>query len=176
MLVSDLSSPLMRLGLVRMKLYARIFIFAAAIMLFNTATLAMAPVAEHETPVAYAGVWRVSPAHEVVIPSSARCPEWWSLAKRVGWKTSLLPKLDYVIWKESRCLSSAFFKGDPNGGSHGLTQINGFWCRPSRYYPNGYLQDAAVLDSCKDLYVPKTNLRAALIVFEYANGWSPWGL
>jgi len=118
----------------------------------------------------------VSAVVDLVVPASARCPEWWALAKFVGWSSDLLPKLDYVIWRESRCLANAYFKGDPNGGSHGLTQINGFWCRGSRYYPNGYLQHFGVLRSCKDLYKPKVNLYAALLIYRYGNSWRPWSL
>lgn len=159
-----------------MKLLTRISIFVCTFISVAGVTAAKAPEVEPPETKAYAGVWQVSPANVVVIPASARCPEWWSLAKRVGWSTALLPTLDYVMWKESRCMKEAFFSGDPNGGSHGLTQINGFWCRPSRYYPNGYLQDAAILDSCSDLYKPRVNLRAALAVYEYADGWRPWSL
>jgi hypothetical protein len=66
------------------------------------------------------------------VPKNALCPQWWDLAISVGWDKSELAKLDKIMWRESRCLPSAFNAGDPNGGSHGLMQINRFWCKKSR--------------------------------------------
>lgn len=104
------------------------------------------------------------------------CAEWLALALSLGWDTDNLAMLERVMWKESRCQPHQLNASDPNGGSLGLTQVNKFWCLPSRYYPNGYLQTYGVLNTCEDLYVPQTNLLAALAIFEYAEGWSQWGL
>lgn len=114
------------------------------------------------------------------VPSNALCPQWWNLAISVGWNKSELAKLDEIMWRESRCLPSAFNAGDPNGGSHGLMQINRFWCKKSRYSELGFLQDAKTLNRCEDLHDPKTALASALAIFNYStknnnNGWSPWG-
>jgi len=106
----------------------------------------------------------------------AECVPFLSLAVAVGWTESKLPMLERVMWKESRCQPHQHFAGDPNGGSHGLTQINGFWCQPSRYHENGYLQHLELLRSCDDLYDPVVNLRAALAIYTYGDSWSPWGL
>ena len=117
---------------------------------------------------------------QLKVPKNALCPEWWELAVSVGWKKSELVKLDEIMWRESRCLPSAFNAGDPNGGSHGLMQINRFWCKKSRYSELGFLQDAKKLNRCEDLHDPKTALASALAIFNYStkhnnNGWSPWG-
>jgi len=69
----------------------------------------------------------------------------------------------------------AFNPSDPNNGSYGIMQINGFWCQPSRYWPNGYLQAYGLLTECTDLYDRETNLRAALAIYRYSNGWRAWG-
>lgn len=104
------------------------------------------------------------------------CAEWLNLATSLGWEADNLPMLERVIWRESRCQPHQLNATDPNGGSLGLTQVNRFWCLPSRYYPDGYLQAHGVLNTCDDLFNPAINLSAALAIYEYANGWSQWGL
>jgi hypothetical protein len=49
---------------------------------------------------------------------------------------------------------------DPNGGSAGAMQINYFWCKPSRYYANGYLQAYGLIRTCDDLFDLEDNLRS----------------
>jgi hypothetical protein len=106
------------------------------------------------------------------IPEDARCPQWWGLAKEVGWGVGELPHLDVVIYRESRCLPEVHNRKDPNGGSRGLTQINGSWTR--------WLRERGVVDRVEDLFDPETNLRAALLIYRYGIdryefGWGPWG-
>ena len=102
------------------------------------------------------------------IPPDARCPDAWSLAARIGFPSHLLPTLDRVVYRESRCEPTQLNAKDPNGGSIGLTQVNRFWCLPSRYYADGYLQSVGVLVACEELYDAETNLRAALALVEYS--------
>lgn len=113
------------------------------------------------------------------IPPAARCSMWWSLAVDQGFTPEMLPTLDRVLYRESRCDPSQHNPTDPNGGSHGLAQVNGYWCLPSRWYPLGYLQTVGVLTTCVDLYEPAVNLRAALALVEYSRSvnlsdWSQW--
>lgn len=108
-----------------------------------------------------------------------KCPEAISLASSVGWPDELLSRLDIIIWRESRCLTEAFNGSDPNSGSYGLSQVNGFWCRPSRYHPNGWLQEQGILTNCSDLYNPIINITAAKAIYEYSKkanncGFAPW--
>jgi hypothetical protein len=115
----------------------------------------------------------------VLAPPDARCPQWWSTARAVGFDDTLLPTLDRIIYRESRCDTSQLNADDPNGGSVGLTQINRFWCLPSKYYPDGYLQTMGVLTSCDQLFDPTINLRAALELVAYSRsvgycGWKQW--
>lgn len=110
------------------------------------------------------------------------CPDAMRLAYSLGWNFDDLDELDYVIWRESRCLPHVHYDKDPHGGSHGLTQINGFWCKPSRWYPLGYLQTQQVVSTCDNLYNPSLNLLSALEIFNYSvvhndgNGWHPWAM
>jgi len=115
----------------------------------------------------------------VPVPPDARCPMWWSLALDAGFTIEQMPTLDRIIFVESRCDYTQHNATDPNGGSHGLTQINGFWCRPSRYYPDGYLQTVQILTTCDELYEPLVNLRAALALVDYSRSaglseWAQW--
>lgn len=115
----------------------------------------------------------------VAIPTDARCGQWWAIAKEAQFTDEMMPTLDVVLWRESRCDPAQHNEADPNGGSYGLMQINGFWCEPSRYYPLGYLQTAGVLNTCLDLHDPKINLHAAYALVEYSRSmglctWSQW--
>jgi len=109
---------------------------------------------------------------------TGRCAQWQHTATAAGWTQQQWERLDYVLWRESRCEHDARNGTDPNGGSYGLAQINGFWCRPSKYHPAGWLQAQGVLNECSDLYDPVINLTAARAVWDYAEakgcGWSPW--
>lgn len=108
------------------------------------------------------------------------CGEWRQLSLMVGWPAEEWPTLSYVLHRESRCNVDSHNKTDPMSGSRGLMQINGFWCKPSRYSANGWLQDQGILTNCEDLYDPETNLRAGLAIWLYGEakhgcGWrGPW--
>jgi hypothetical protein len=109
------------------------------------------------------------------------CPEWHELALRVGWDENELPKLSYVMWRESRCEPDAINSDDPASGSRGLIQINGFWCRKNQYTEKGWLQDQGILSTCEDLFDPETNLRAGLAIWlhgvdKHRCGWGPWAM
>ena len=103
------------------------------------------------------------------------CEQVFDTAKAIGWPADQLGMLVAIAQRESRCQPDAFNPNDPNGGSYGIMQINGFWCQPSRYWPNGYLQAYGLLTKCTDLYDRETNLRSALAIYRYSNGWRAWG-
>ena len=112
-------------------------------------------------------------APQLSIPVTAKCPQWWDNAVEAGWKRKELATLDFVMWRESRCDASAFNPDDPNGGSRGLVQINGFW--------TPYLRSRGVLKRSQGLFNPDVSLRSALVIFEYGverygHGWGPWNL
>ena len=109
-------------------------------------------------------------------PPRTLCEQVFDTAKAIGWPADQLGMLVAIAQRESRCQPDAFNASDPNGGSHGIMQINGFWCKPSRYWPNGYLQAHGLLTSCANLYDRETNLRAALAIYRYSNGWRAWSL
>lgn len=105
------------------------------------------------------------------------CVEWADDALAIGWPLGELPTVQYLMYRESRCDPSQYNPDDPRGGSHGLLQINGHWCRPNPTYgiDIGWLQENGMLQSCDDLYDPWVNLQSALLIWtEY--GFEPWGL
>ena len=120
----------------------------------------------------------ISPTTLTTQPDAPKslCEQVFDTAKAIGWPADQLGMLVAIAQRESRCQPDAFNASDPNGGSYGIMQINGFWCQPSRYWPNGYLQAHGLLTSCTDLYDRATNLRAALAIYRYSNGWRAWSL
>ena len=118
--------------------------------------------------------------NKMPLPPNVLCPQWTEIATDIGWQKEDLEMLDYVLHQESRCIPNVHNKNDPNGGSYGLAQVNGFWCEPSKYWPKGYLQSFGVIKTCKQVLHPRANLASARLIWLYAhrhsgNGWAPWG-
>jgi hypothetical protein len=104
------------------------------------------------------------------VPASALCPQWWDEARVAGWPEWALPHLDYVMWRESRCLPTAHNPRPPDD-SYGLVQLN---MRAHRSWV-GPLVDG----DFTRLFDPTTNLRTARRLFDmaqqaYGCGWQPW--
>jgi hypothetical protein len=99
------------------------------------------------------------------------CPGWMELARQVGWPESELPMVGAVTYFESRCRMDV--RGD-HGHSWTAYQLHTkSWCRPNRYYPDGYLQSLRIVNTCEDLLDPTTATRAALAIWQYG-GWKQW--
>jgi len=125
---------------------------------------------------------RITPAPTTTVPRVTswsqsrpdwRCDEWMELAREVGWPEEELSRLSYTIYRESRCDPTQHNPDDPMGGSNGLMQINQFWCKSTKYWPDGWLQSHGVLDSCDELYEPRVVLSAGLAIWGNS-GWQPW--
>lgn len=114
------------------------------------------------------------------IAKYGRCGQWYDLAIAVGWPKEEWSTMSYVLYRESRCNVDSHNKTDPSSGSRGLMQINGYWCRPSKWSQKGWLQDKGILNTCDDLFNPEINLRAGLAIWLYGEqkhgcGWrGPW--
>ena len=104
------------------------------------------------------------------------CETVYNMARHVGFPEAELATVVAVAYRESRCLPDAFNGADTVGQSYGTMQVNDFWCLPSKYYPNGYMQAYGLLTVCDDLFDLETNLRAALNIWRYSNGWRAWSL
>jgi hypothetical protein len=107
------------------------------------------------------------------ITTIANCDDVVSLAGSLGWPASELDTLRRVANAESRCMPWAHNAADPNGGSYGIMQINGFWCIPTTHWPIGWLQQQGIVSSCDDLYSATANLQAALAIW-HNSGWQAW--
>ena len=95
------------------------------------------------------------------------CAQYVADAISAGWPADQAPTLARVMFRESRCIPTAFNSQDSNNGSRGLMQINGV--HQTWLIKEGYIKK---LD---DLYNPDINLRAALHLWHMV-GWSAWAL
>tara|TARA_R110000823_G_scaffold169051_2_gene301371 strand:+ start:3907 stop:4410 length:504 start_codon:yes stop_codon:yes gene_type:complete len=112
-------------------------------------------------------------ASTTTITTIATCDDALQLALDLGFPADQLATLELVMYRESRCQTTAHNKSDPNGGSYGLTQINGFWCLPNSNWPIGWLQEKGLVEECSDLHNATIALRSTLAIYNNS-GWAPW--
>jgi len=103
------------------------------------------------------------------------CTQAGIIAATTGWTQEQQVRAMMIAARESRCTQDAFNAFDSNGGSYGIYQINGYWCRPNKYWPQGWLQTQGILKTCTDLLDPWINTRAAYAI-QQNSGWAPWGM
>jgi len=104
-------------------------------------------------------------------PYSSVCEQFSALAVNLGWPADQRTVLESVMFRESRCIPNAVNSKDPNGGSRGLMQINGFW--------TPWLINAGIITDAENLLQADVNLLAALAIYNYGverhgYGWGPW--
>lgn len=171
-----------------MTIFAKIFFSIAGVLffgntLFNYPDADAFPVAPQVIP-ATEPTPLITPLTLETIPTTtvvttiANCDDLVSLAASVGWPIEHLQTVKEIARRESgpTCAPSVFNANDPNGGSYGSMQINGYWCLPNKYWPIGYLQAHGLVETCDDLFNATTNLRSALAIFyETDSDFSPWG-
>ena len=107
------------------------------------------------------------------------CQTVYDMAKHVGWPIDQLGMVVAVAYRESRCMASAHNTtlNRDKSTDIGVMQINDrTWCKPSKYWPNGYLQAYGLIRTCNDLFNLEDNLRSALAIYRYSNGWRAWSL
>jgi len=106
-------------------------------------------------------------------PYTSACEQFSALAVNLGWPADQRTVLESIMQRESNCTPNAINRKDPNGGSRGLMQINGFW--------TPWLIDAGIISKPKNLLQADVNLRAALAIYNYGVerygfGWGPWSV
>ena len=101
------------------------------------------------------------------------CQYALQIAQQAGWPLTEMGTVARIIYRESGCKANAFNAKDSNGGSYGYYQINGYWCRPNKYWPTGWLQAQGILDNCQQLFSPEINTKAARAIW-LNSGWAPW--
>ena len=104
-------------------------------------------------------------------PYTTACEQFSALAINLGWPADQRTVLESVMARESGCTPNAFNIKDPNGGSRGLMQINGFW--------TPWLTERGIITEAENLLHAETNLIAALAIYNYGvdkhgYGWGPW--
>ena len=109
-----------------------------------------------------------SPPSGATAPSSGkRCTQYEDTARAAGWTESEIPRLSYVMWRESRCAVTAY-NGKGRDQSYGLVQIN---TKGANWVE---LQRRCGLSSKDQLFDPYTNLACGKQL-KQAYGWRPWG-
>jgi hypothetical protein len=106
-------------------------------------------------------------------PYTSACEQFSALAINLGWDSEQRTVLESIMKRESNCTPHAFNSKDPNGGSRGLMQINGFW--------TPWLTERGIITQAEDLLQAQTNLLAALAIYNYGVerhgfGWGPWSV
>ena len=105
------------------------------------------------------------------------CAEWAPMMLEEGWPADreILETALGIMWRESRCQPDA-----DSGPDHGLFQINRFWSS-DRSNPPNWLAAQGIANSHDELFNPRTNIRAALAIYNYScerNGpdrcFAPW--
>jgi hypothetical protein len=89
-------------------------------------------------------------------PGWARCPQWWSEARSVGWREGDLARMDSIMWRESRCQPGAHNRD----GANGLLQVMAMWA-----------DDCGI--AVAQLLQAIPNLACALHVLQ-VQGWAAW--
>ena len=110
----------------------------------------------------------IAPVVIVEVSDDTECQMWLQTALKAGWPNdrTILDRLGFVMWRESRCQPDA-----DSGPDHGLTQINQIHAQ--------WITDLGwTLEEMKD---PAKNLRFAWLLYSgrEANGqcgWTPWSL
>ena len=93
------------------------------------------------------------------------CAQYVADAITAGWPADQAPTLARVMYRESRCIPTAYNGTDTSGGSYGLLQMNG--------QHKLWLMQLGYINSLDDLFNPDINLRAALHLYGMV-GWSAW--
>jgi hypothetical protein len=106
-------------------------------------------------------------------PYTSACEQFSALAVNLGWPADQRTVLESIMFRESRCIPNSVNTKDPNGGSRGLLQINGFWHK--------WLIGKGIITNKKDLLQAETNLLAGLEIYNYGverygYGWGPWSV
>ena len=103
-------------------------------------------------------------------PEGSRCPQWFAAALAAGWPESDWARIDYIMWRESRCRPEVHTVAKRDD-SYGLVQLNmkahRRWVSP------------LVGGDFNQLLDPVTNLTIARQLFDMAQqtyhcGWQPW--
>ena len=114
-----------------------------------------------------------APATTTTVPKG--CAEYVADASTAGWPADQAPIMARVMFRESRCIPTAYNAKDSNGGSRGLMQINGVHWLPEHSQYDGLICKQMGICTQPPLLDAFTNLRAALLIYSRV-GWSAWDI
>ena len=109
-------------------------------------------------------------AHHTGAPAGSKCPQHYAAAMAAGWSPEHWQRLDYIMWRESRCKPTAY-NGRGRDNSFGLMQLN---MKAHKSWVGPFVGwDFSVL------YDPQTNLAFGKALYDrarqmYGCGWQPW--
>ena len=134
-----------------------------------------APSALPVTPPVTVSLAPVLPLTTTTVKPLTDCQYALQLARQAGWPLTEMGTVARIIYRESGCKADAYNGKDTAGGSYGYYQINGYWCRPNKYWPIGWLQAKGLVTTCNDLFDPIVNTNSALAIW-HNSGYGPWAL
>jgi len=134
-----------------------------------------APSALPVTPLVTVSLAPRAPSTTTAAAPLTDCQYALQLASQAGWPLTEMGTVARIIYRESGCKANAFNAKDSNGGSYVYYQINGYWCRPNKYWPIGWLQAQGILQTCNDLFDPVVNTNSAIAIW-HNSGYGPWAL
>jgi len=154
-------------------------IFTAVTISFSGLAVAYdaynAPSALPVTPSVTVSLAPIVPSTTTTVKPLTDCQYALRLAQQAGWPLTEMGTVARIIYRESGCKVNAYNGKDTAGGSYGLYQINGYWCRPNKYWPTGWLQTKGLVTTCADLFNPVVNTNSALAIW-HNSGYGPWAL
>lgn len=121
-----------------------------------------------ETPIRQMEATSTTSAVGWSVPAEAYCPEWWVPATAAGWEPRLLPVLDEIVWRESRCLPDAI---SPTN-DYGLLQLN--WSAHGDRFERAGLSRGDLLDPVLNLALGWDMYVLHDEASEFWCGFSPW--
>jgi len=134
-----------------------------------------APSALSVTPPVTVNLAPIVPLTTTTVKPLTDCQYALQLASQAGWPLTEMGTVARIIYRESGCKADAYNAKDTAGGSYGYYQINGYWCRPNKYWPIGWLQAKGLVTTCTDLLDPIVNTNSALAIW-HNSGYGPWAL
>jgi hypothetical protein len=103
------------------------------------------------------------------------CQTVFDMARHVGWPEHELSMVVSVAYRESRCQLTRLTPKTQTAVSRcNANQL--LLVQTVKYYANGYLQAYGLIRTCDDLFDLEDNLRSALAIYRYSNGWRAWSL
>jgi hypothetical protein len=104
------------------------------------------------------------------------CQTVFDMARHVGWPEHELTMVVSVAYRESVAKLTRLTPKTQTAGQRRCNANQLLLVQTVTYYANGYLQAYGLIRTCDDLFDLEDNLRSALAIYRYSNGWRAWSL